>query len=729
MPGLGIRGSNPIWSEVNLWGKLFDDTYYMWVLQNQIPYIPANIFNDPDLSTPLNNPIQFLGNGTLPVDVFFESNVVYRLEFRQHLDPFTMPTQSDPLIYEVDNYVPGEGGSTPINTVSLSSDNQISNPQFALVNFNQTLVLTALTNPAPIQIGPDWVLEAAGTGNVTITQVPLSDTVQTTSNAPYALEINVSGWTEGTVFLRQRFYQNGMLWSSSANETKFVSSTLTAKVNGTSISVNAFLEDSNSTFLTQVLNVPVVDQSFNEFTGVGEMPIPANPDVPPTAYIDYKLALPSNCNIFVASIQLIVQDIEVEPEFVQDSINRQIDHTFHDYKDPLSFKPIESILVGWDFAANPAQLGAAQSVTNTPAYAWDQTVMQSRSATTTVARQANTRALQFTTATANESVLMLQYLSGEEAVRTTLSNLAVNLQMYSLNNGGVKVTVGLYYSNAAGTIPSLLTSPATIGTLGAAGVFTLTQSGWTQIAQNLGFSSVGTVSTTPNQDIQLSGFNGRANFNSSATTNFAIAVTFSVPTSGTIISVQSISLVLGDIATRPAPKTFDETLRECQFYYEKSWAPNVAIGLNTYNDAVVLSQGVSPSIQLASGAVMTLTNFFNQEGFDVIYKTTKRAVAIFTFYSTQTLNTKNVVSAYLAWYIGSPPSTPTINSSRTDATVATFWTQSGTGQEGVNYHIINNALNTTILSAPAQTVGASSFNYGSAEISFHYTADARLGYV
>ena len=41
---LGVRGANPIWYFVNLWGKSFDDTYWMWVLENDIPYIPARVF-------------------------------------------------------------------------------------------------------------------------------------------------------------------------------------------------------------------------------------------------------------------------------------------------------------------------------------------------------------------------------------------------------------------------------------------------------------------------------------------------------------------------------------------------------------------------------------------------------------------------------------------------------------------------------------------------------------
>lgn len=49
---LGIRGFNPIWSEVDLQGKLFDDTFFLFVLENTIPYMPVIVWHDPDLTLP-----------------------------------------------------------------------------------------------------------------------------------------------------------------------------------------------------------------------------------------------------------------------------------------------------------------------------------------------------------------------------------------------------------------------------------------------------------------------------------------------------------------------------------------------------------------------------------------------------------------------------------------------------------------------------------------------------
>lgn len=319
---LGVRGANPIWAEFDLAGKIFDDTFYMYVLQNTLPYLPATVYHDPDLNQPWTDPIRFLGNGTLPVDVFFESDVVYRLEFRQN-DGISMPSQADPLIYEVNNYVAGSGGSTPVDTVAFASSNQVTNPQFSLINFTSPLSVSG-TNPAPIEIGPGWFLQLAGTGTVTITQVPLNNSNANPSNAPYALRLQLTGWTTDSVILRQRFQQNGMLWAN-----KIVSSTLTARIEGAPQSVSATLVDSNSSTLAQVLPLTVINEAWNEFTGYGELPATTNPNTPPAAYIDYRLLLPSNADIYLSSIQLVVQELPFKPSFEQDSIERQIDHTYH----------------------------------------------------------------------------------------------------------------------------------------------------------------------------------------------------------------------------------------------------------------------------------------------------------------------------------------------------------------------------------------------------------------
>lgn len=317
MATLGIRGFNPIWSEVDLQGNLFDDTFYLFVLENTIPYIPAPVYHDPDLNVAWTNPIRFLANGTLPVDIYFEPDKVYRLEFRQG------DTQQDPLIYEVNDYVAGPGGSTPVDTVAMQSSNQVTNPQFSLISLENPVTITG-TDPDPIELAPGWTLLLAGTGSVTIERVSLDSTNINPSNAPYALRLTMSGWTQDSVMLRQRFEQNGMLWAD-----KFVSTAITTRLEGNPQSIMADLIDSNDSLLGTVLPSTSINEAWNEYTGHAELPETTNPDTPPAAYIDYLLHLPSNVDIYVTSFQLVVQDLPIEPAFEQDSINRQIDHTYN----------------------------------------------------------------------------------------------------------------------------------------------------------------------------------------------------------------------------------------------------------------------------------------------------------------------------------------------------------------------------------------------------------------
>jgi microcystin-dependent protein len=68
---------------------------------------------------------------------------------------------------------------------------------------------------------------------------------------------------------------------------------------------------------------------FTEYTGVLTLPATTNPDVPPAAYIEYRLILPVDVDILLTSFQLIIGDFEVKYEYLQDTVDRQIDQTYH----------------------------------------------------------------------------------------------------------------------------------------------------------------------------------------------------------------------------------------------------------------------------------------------------------------------------------------------------------------------------------------------------------------
>jgi hypothetical protein len=595
---LGLRGSNPIWLLDDLESNLFDDTFYMYVLENTIPYIPAIVYHYPDLTGPWTNPIQFLANGTLPTDIFFEPSVVYRLEFRQN-NGIDAPSQNDPLIYEVNDYIAGTGGSGPIDTVAFASSNQITNPQFALVNFSSPFSLTSVTNPDPIEVGPGWFLELTGTGSVALNQVPLNNATKNPSNAPYALQITLTGWDAGGVFLRQRFQQNGMLWAN-----KYVSSTITARLQGSPQEISAILIDSNGTTLTTVLNASnaVVNESFNEFSDFGQLPDTTNPDLPPAAYIEYRLALPNNVDIYVSSIQLVVQEVPFKPSFEQDSIDRQIDHTFHYYKPQLEYKPIPSYLVGWDFPMNPSQFFADGVCTfmgigaNKSAYIWDQTIaFQTLADALTISRDATTKGLKIGAAS-NTSFAIIQYIPAN-LVREILSQRNALQLKASVSSGTLSGTVSLWWT-ADATLP--VVKPATYNSLVSsitAGVPTAGNGNWTQVLNDQHSSpSVPFTLTTTSSATNFIGYDGNAG---AATATFmAVVIAFDTMPSTTTAVIDYCSLMGGDIATRPAPKTASEVLLQCQYYWQKSFIPNV-----TPADNVGIVNGESMGLQNVGAAV------------------------------------------------------------------------------------------------------------------------------
>jgi len=311
-----VRGSNPVWLFDDLTGHLLDDQFYMFVLSNEIPYGPLPIYQDPFGNVEWTNPLQFYANGTLPNNVYFDPDTVYRIEIRQG------DSQSDALIYLVENYVPGSSGNTPINETSFSTDNQVSNPQFALINFTSPLTLNSVSTQI-INVAPGWFLNLTGTGNVTLTQVLLNSAVVNPTNASYALQIQLSGsWTNA--YLSQRFTKNGVLWSNS-----FVSSSIMALSGNAPQNISATLIDSQGNTLTTVLNTTPLTEVFNAYPGIGQIGASMDTDFPPTAYIEYQLLLPNNCNITLSSVQLISGDVNIEYPYEQTTIERQIDQTYH----------------------------------------------------------------------------------------------------------------------------------------------------------------------------------------------------------------------------------------------------------------------------------------------------------------------------------------------------------------------------------------------------------------
>lgn len=631
-----VRGSNPVWYFVNLVGAQLDGSYYLWTLSNTIPYNPQAVYHDVNGLIPWTDPIQFLANGTLPVDIFFDNTKAYRLEIRQN-DGTAPPSQADALIYLAENYIPngGDGGITPLGA-GVITGNQITNPQFSLINFQSPLVLTGVTNPDPIEIAPDWFLVLSGTGSITVEQLILNTALPSPTNAPYALKFLSSGWSNPPI-LRQRFAENGMNW-----QDKTVATSITARIDGGSQNIIARMRASNGSPVGNVLiNAPLTN-AFTEFPGNTLVPNFVNLDLPPNAYLDYEIILPQNGTSYITSVQVTESATATDVEYQQDSINRQIDHTFHYYNPKLQYKPIPSYLIGWDFPLNPAQaLGDAVPIqavgANKSYYAWDQTILfQTVNNALTVARSL-TDGISITVQQAG-SFAMIQYLGRAQALELLSGRMAVYLEGSSIST--IEGTITIWATDDA-TLPDLK-SPnfdSLVSAVDATGTVTAANGTWTKVTRG----SFPDVRFELNGNLQQFSFNGwelpgdplilSAEY-------IAIVIAFETAAVANAVEIDKIGLYAGDIATRPAPKSVSESQSDCEFLYEKTYESQTVAG----TAATSLNQLVAP--MQAGPIIAGPVEFVLQTAFDVNYKTIKRVNNPLLEIYSPTLGTANRVDLF-----------------------------------------------------------------------------------
>lgn len=698
-----VRSYNPIWYFVNLQGVQMDDTYYFFVLENDFPYLPSTVYHDPEHTIPWNFPIQLLPNGTLPADIYYDPDLVYRLEWRRG------NTQADALIYEVLNYVPGSAGSTPTPGDEINSDNQISNSQFSIVDFDPSMVITTA---GTYEIAPGWFLKLTGTGTVstTITQEAIAGNQNITGNPPYRLKFVNTGWTEALLY--QRFQNAGGLW---ANE--FINASLTGISESGTLFINLSYVPSTGTPIP-ITSLQTISNSVYSVVGGGvSVGTSTNSDSGDSAYVDFVITLPPTGTFKISNIQLISGGSSLETTnpllipYIQETLERQVDHLFYYYKPELFYKPIPSFLVGWDFPFNPAQFGGStQAATaigaNKSKYVWDQTIIF-QSANSGVGVTRGTAGELLLTAAATTQMAVIQYLGASHARKILNAPCAVNISAMTSVVAGVAGTVSLWYTTDA-SLPNIAagTNNSLVLTLDSAGKPATFNGTWIEVPRRNKQSATFTVETSSNtnfNDYMLNEWDLAGIAGANTATFFAIVVGFASVASPQTIGINSISLNAGEIATRPAPQTYSDVLRECQFYYEKSYEPSTALGATTE-----IGQRIYPTqlFDNGGGAANVYKGNFNLQFLQV-----KRAIPTMTFYSPPTGTAARI--AVGVWGVGgySVGSPEDIN--------VTEWTAHGASTSGVGMFSNNVSIAATI----AFTIGFQG------SMTMHYLAEARLGIV
>ena len=563
-----IRAANPIWFFNNLTGQVLDPTYWAFFLTNTLPYLPQNVFQDPDGVTPWADPIEFQPSGGLPNNLYFDPSLVYRIEIRQG------NTQVAPLIWLIENFIPGEGSSTSSSNF-VNSLNMVTNPQFFDISFISPITITTA---GTYNIAPDWQLILTGTGSTTLTQVNLPGEDDLPGNPPYALQINNSGWT--TAQLVQKFSSNGALFAGGSVAMSILANPST---NPQLITLNYVTSDGTT--------VPIAAQTlpagvFTTLSGVNNIPASTNPDLGTAAFTEMQIILQPTGTIEITNVQFMGQSIQVPspstvtaPAFQEESLERQIDNEFHFYLPELAYKPVPSYLVGWDFAYNPAQflgptIGAQAIGANKSFYAWDQTIVfQSMNSSVTVSRDTG-GAFTLNNLTSGNQVAVIQYLDQAKARKLLNQPMAVNVTGAFVT--GLKLTVSLWYTTNASLPSTVGSNNSLVLTLDSNGKPATFNGTWTEVpprnGQDAFFIGSG-VSSTDYTDYSFTGWNIGSTAISNTVTFFAIVIGTAPITSiaGGEVDISSVNLVNGQIATRPAPQTEDEVLRECEFYYAKTF--------------------------------------------------------------------------------------------------------------------------------------------------------------
>ncbi len=472
---------------------------------------------------------------------------------------------------------------------AIGLTNMLTNPQFAVVNFiaGSTLTIPYTIGSTTVNIAPGWdlVITASGSGTLTVAQTPVAGSAAYPFNPPFVLTITPGlNIFSGGLRLLQSFPHNPD-WAApqTTGEAGFLSGSVMLGP-GTSVIMSYIPSAGNPNQI--IIDDTNATGSRKQFNATIQLDAAGNPSDGLTGSDTIELSLSNTSPSEIGNIQVIPLSTNVAlTGFDQTPVNRQIDQMFNYYKALLDFKPIPSYLVGWDFPLNPAQFGSTittfASGVNKSNYFWDQTIIF-QSANSGVSAARGTDGSLVLTAAATTKLALIQYLEVPREILT--SYLACNVRAFTNNGDAVPGTISLWYTTDA-QLPNVAagTNNSLVLTLDANGKPATFNGNWTEVPRsNLGDAlfSLSSGATTYSDY----GFaNWLAADGSTTATYFAIVVGTGSITSGSTLTVQSISCVPGQIATRPAPQTISSVLHDCNRYYWDTFPVNIAAGDNKGN--------------------------------------------------------------------------------------------------------------------------------------------------
>jgi hypothetical protein len=724
-----VRAPNPIWFMVDLTGLALNDQYYAFFLTNTLPYLPQPVYQDPQGMTVWNDPIQFYPNGTLPDNMYFDPNLVYRIEIRQG------NSQLDPLIYEINNFVPEGSNSVITDLTLLNAENQISNPTFSQVNFTTppmgALPTLTITTAGTYDIAPGWQLVLTGIGgSTTLTQLIYSadqNNPPTAANTPaYALKIANAGWT--TAFLRQRFNNNGGIWVNGAVSMSMVAQAVGGNV---LIAMTYAPQSPPGTAVPVVLPTVVQTGSYQKISGIVNVGPSTNSNLSNVSYVDMLITLPPNGTIDISDVQVVGQDNALPtpitispPPFQEISEERMIDHLFHYYQHDLIVKPKKSLLVGWNFPLNPYQFVSTTVATQTAqtAYAADQTIVHQEAGSQIQTGQ-NTAAnrggfvVKAVTAAATTRFALIQYID-PSTIKPYWSYILSSLVRAKIitdaaSQVGLKARL-IWRTNLPSTIGNaepIASWPANSDPVFAAG--------WTAIAPLNDPQYILQTGNDPNEVASENSYPSYAfehfNIPDASTASMTLGIVIytmnnlnSVAGHEDSVEFDKISLLPSSFAADADPMTFDQSLSECQYYYEMSYP----VGTIAAPNPIVAGNEVSAE-QYAFNDTNNSSLYLR--GFSYRYNRIKRAIpSALIFYNP------TIAGAGSIGFIRTELRSGAAGIANGSEAIVS-WTLNNSNTKGFSYL----SANTDTAKLTTADMGANKFPEG--YILYHFTADSRLG--
>lgn len=612
--------------------------------------------------------------------------------------------------------------SSPTETEN-SITNDLSNSQFVDVLFNDaygtTIQITGATSNVEYDIAPGWFLRASTNDDavIVVNRTALAGSLNIDTNPPYRLDILPEGASITSLKLVQRLYNNPDIWSNG-----FVAGSLVAtSLDGISHTIEMLYAPSISPASNTIFSETTGDSGYVRMLATIELDAGTNTDAPPDAYVDIEIVLPVNGEVGITSVQLVGLNTDEEGvSYDQQPVNRQEDYLFHYYNPLIQEVPVPSILEGWDFKVNPGQFGSSGSLAGVASkYMWDQLIGWQSANNLLSYSRGTPRSLVLTHAASAGQIAIIQYMAGPQ-LRMLLSNsFSVLMKGYTTLATGIGGTVSFWYTTD-GSLPVVATgtNQSLISTLDANGKPATFHGNWTEIPRN--YRGEGRFTLPYNaddlwQEIAIDGWNRETNAINGSATFGAIVIGFETSSISHTVVLDSVAVTPGLLARPYAPLSYTLTLKQLEYYYEKSYFVDVNPG--TVTDAGAITCQMPTFFTNVSGSIY---DFISYPGaFNIIFKEISRSsTPVMTIYSPESGISATLRAISLTSTPSGTDNQPFSVTETTDKSI-TYWTEV-VGGSGVYYQ-----------PATANFLGAVANWSGLFEtfIKFHYTKDARYGVV